>query len=74
MILSEVCFCLLLVTDCLFYLKVCTSEMNLSDEVDLEDYVSRLDKISVGDVSAFHSSDFLIFLKSTMKFILSILI
>jgi hypothetical protein len=31
--------------------------MNLSDEVDLEDYVSRLDTISVADVSAFPSSD-----------------
>jgi hypothetical protein len=28
--------------------------MNLSDEVDLEDYVSRPDKISAADVSAFH--------------------
>jgi hypothetical protein len=27
--------------------------MNLSNEVDLEDYVSRPDKINVGDVSAF---------------------
>jgi hypothetical protein len=27
--------------------------MNLSDEVDLEDYVSRPDKISAADVSAF---------------------
>jgi hypothetical protein len=27
--------------------------MNLSDEVDLEDYVSRPDKISAADVSLF---------------------
>ena len=33
--------------------QVCTSKMNLSDEVDLEDYVSRPDKISAADVSAF---------------------
>ena len=31
--------------------KVCTAKMNLSDEVDLEDYVSRPDKISAADVS-----------------------
>jgi hypothetical protein len=32
-------------------LQVCTAKMNLSDEVDLEDYVSRPDKISAADVS-----------------------
>ena len=30
--------------------QVCTSKMNLSDEVDLEDYVSRPDKISAAEV------------------------
>jgi hypothetical protein len=30
--------------------------MNLSDEVDLEDYVSRPDKISAADVSLFTMS------------------
>ena len=30
----------------------CTSKMNLSDEVDLEDYVGRPDKISAADISA----------------------
>ncbi|KAJ4780046.1 26S protease regulatory subunit 6B-like protein [Rhynchospora pubera] len=30
----------------IFIDEVCTAEMNLSDEVDLEDYVSRPDKIS----------------------------
>ena len=34
-------------------LQVCTAKMNLSDEVDLEDYVSRPDKISAADVSLF---------------------
>lgn len=29
--------------------------MNLSDEVDLEDYVSRPDKISAAEVSCFHA-------------------
>ena len=29
-----------------------TSEMNLADEVDLEDYVSRPDKISAADINA----------------------
>ena len=28
--------------------QVCTGKMNLSDEVDLEDYVSRPDKVRVG--------------------------
>eukprot|EP00798_Chlamydomonas_sp_ICE-L_P007257 gene7257-368_t len=32
--------------------QVCTGKMNLSDEVDLEDYVSRPDKISAADISA----------------------
>lgn len=31
---------------------VCTSKMNLSEEVDLEDYVSRPDKISAAEISA----------------------
>jgi len=31
---------------------VCTSKMNLSDEVDLEDFVSRSDKLSAADISA----------------------
>ncbi|MBA0782383.1 hypothetical protein Gotri_000272 [Gossypium trilobum] len=31
---------------------VCTAKMNLSDEVDLEDYVSRPDKISAAEVSS----------------------
>lgn len=31
-------------------LQVCTGRMNLSDEVDLEDYVSRPDKISAAEV------------------------
>ena len=34
-------------------LQVCTAKMNLSDEVDLEDYVSRPDKISAAEVSFF---------------------
>ncbi|KAJ9185015.1 hypothetical protein P3X46_004693 [Hevea brasiliensis] len=32
--------------------QVCTSKMNLSDEVDLEDYVSRPDKISAAEIAA----------------------
>ena len=32
-------------------IQVCTAKMNLSDEVDLEDYVCRPDKISAADVS-----------------------
>mmetsp|Transcript_24325 Transcript_24325/g.60948 ORF Transcript_24325/g.60948 Transcript_24325/m.60948 type:complete len:417 (-) Transcript_24325:3068-4318(-) len=32
--------------------SVITSKMNLSDEVDLEDYVSRPDKISAADINA----------------------
>merc|ERR1712003_270876 len=31
---------------------VCTAKMNLSDEVDLEDFVSRSDKLSAADISA----------------------
>ena len=30
----------------------CTSKMNLSDEVDLEDYVSRPEKVSAAEISA----------------------
>lgn len=33
------------------HMQVCTAKMNLSDEVDLEDYVSRPDKISAAEVS-----------------------
>merc|ERR1719476_902218 len=33
-------------------LQACTANMNLSDEVDLEDYVSRSDKLSAADISA----------------------
>jgi len=32
--------------------QVCTASMNLSDEVDLEDFVSRPDKISSADIQA----------------------
>jgi len=32
--------------------SVCTSKMNLSDDVDLEDYVQRPEKISAADISA----------------------
>ncbi|CAD7696596.1 unnamed protein product [Ostreobium quekettii] len=32
--------------------QVCTNKMNLSDEVDLEDYVSRPDKISAADIAS----------------------
>ena len=32
--------------------QVCTSKMNLSDDVDLEDYVSRPDKISAAEITA----------------------
>ena len=32
--------------------QVCTSKMNLSDEVDLEDFVSRPDKISAAEIAA----------------------
>eukprot|EP00983_Pelagomonas_calceolata_P034118 1068616-Pelagomonas_calceolata.AAC.3 len=37
---------------CHWLLQVCTSKMNLSDEVDLEDYVSRPDKISAAEIAA----------------------
>jgi hypothetical protein len=33
------------------FIQVCTAKMNLSDEVDMEDYVSRPDKISAAEVS-----------------------
>merc|ERR1712244_26136 len=32
--------------------QVCTNKMNLSDEVDLEDYVSRSDKLTAADIAA----------------------
>ncbi len=32
--------------------QVCTAKMNLSEEVDLEDYVSRPDKISAAEVGS----------------------
>lgn len=32
--------------------QACTSKMNLSEEVDLEDYVSRPDKISNAEIAA----------------------
>ncbi len=32
--------------------SVCTAKMNLSDEVDLEDFVSRPDKISAAEIAA----------------------
>lgn len=32
--------------------QVCTSKMNLSEDVDLEDYVARPDKISGAEISA----------------------
>jgi len=35
------------------FVQVCTAKMNLSDEVDLEDYVSRPDKISAAEVGCF---------------------
>lgn len=36
---------------CFGFYQVCTAKMNLGDEVDLEDYVSRPDKISAAEVS-----------------------
>lgn len=39
-------------TLCLSLTQACTSKMNLSDEVDLEDYVGRPDKISNADIAA----------------------
>lgn len=38
---------------CFFFVQVCTAKMNLGDEVDLEDYVSRPDKISAAEVCYF---------------------
>lgn len=35
-----------------FSCQVCTAKMNLSDEVDLEDFVSRPDKISAAEIAA----------------------
>ena len=35
-----------------FCMQACTASMNLSDEVDLEDYVSRPDKISNAEIAA----------------------
>lgn len=32
--------------------QVCTNKMNLSDEVDLEDYVSRSEKLSAADIAS----------------------
>merc|ERR1712137_618262 len=32
--------------------QACTSKMNLADEVDLEDYVNRPEKISAADIAA----------------------
>lgn len=32
--------------------QACTSKMNLSEEVDLEDYVSRPEKISAAEIAA----------------------
>jgi AAA+ lid domain len=32
--------------------QVCTAKMNLSDEVDLEDYVGRTDKISAAEIAS----------------------
>jgi len=39
-------------SDNMLHLQACTASMNLSDEVDLEDYVSRPDKISNAEISA----------------------
>jgi len=33
-------------------MQACTAKMSLSEEVDLEDYVSRPDKISAADIAA----------------------
>ncbi len=33
-------------------MQACTSKMNLSEEVDLEDYVSRPDKVSNAEIAA----------------------
>ena len=37
---------------CFLLLQACTARMNLSEEVDLEDYVGRPDKISNAEISA----------------------
>ncbi|OMO75884.1 hypothetical protein COLO4_25839 [Corchorus olitorius] len=37
---------------CHYCILVCTAKMNLGDEVDLEDYVSRPDKISAAEIAA----------------------
>ncbi len=42
--------CITLFLQCL--LQACTAKMNLSEEVDLEDYVGRPDKISNAEISA----------------------
>lgn len=44
-------------------IQVCTAKMNLSDEVDLEDYVCRPDKISAADVSPLSLQGFNIIIK-----------
>lgn len=47
--------CILVTTsDGLLSVQVCTAKMNLSDEVDLEDYVSRPDKISAAEVGSLY--------------------
>ena len=53
--------------------QVCTAKMNLSDEVDLEDYVSRPDKISAAEVCL---SSLLLFsyVKNSWNFYLSLLL
>ncbi len=33
-------------------MQACTSKMNLSDDVDLEDYISRPDKINNAEISS----------------------
>lgn len=33
-------------------MQVCTNKMNLSDEVDLEDFVGRTDKISAAEIAS----------------------
>lgn len=42
----------LLMCVCVSVVQVCTNKMNLGDEVDLEDYVSRPDKISAAEIAA----------------------
>jgi AAA+ superfamily predicted ATPase len=41
--------------------QVCTAKMNLSEEVDLEDYVSRPDKISAAEVGSVWITSSIIF-------------